>query len=455
MKCSGVTLSILLAVLGGAILTLGPAESRQGMAADLSPMALRAAQAPNDPALGSQEEASIEDTPGNFDAGPLPDDELAAESPVTPEPSTYRFEYPEGNAGDTENRRTVGDENADRETAAETNEDARETEAADNETPCRETSDPEPAGSDEPDRGAMTDEETPDHDTANDETADDETADDETPDCETADDATPEDAMTDEETPDDDIADDDIADCATADDETDQMADDPTGDEVPAEDETADPEMADGQPAEDESLQDDCADGEEAAEDEDDVESEDGDDAVAPGDGDRCAGEDQSAMTEPSQSEYLGFSQSYPDEEYAYREAESSESDPSGAEPAADADDSAGEQATGSDLPSQERDASIDEAPGTSRASDALQDLAQPPVETADAGGRGGNGRATVGVLGDVLQRVVLRAVNGTVGALWNASRDLAGTEWGTVLRGWTGGRMVNPWGRVELWIPR
>ena len=475
MKCSGVTLSILLAVLGGTFLTLGPAETRQGMAADLSPLALRAAQASNDPALGSQEEASVEDTPGHFDAGPLPDDELAAQSPVTPEPSTYRFEYPEGNADDGENRQTVCDENTDREAAPDANEDARETEAADNATPCRQTSDPELAGSDEPDKGMMTDEETPDDHIADDETADDET---------------PEDGMTDEETPDDDAADDDIADDETADDETDQMADDPTGDEVPAEEETADPEMADDQPAEDENLQDDCADGEEVADGEDenadgedDAESEDGDDAGEPGDGDRCAGEDHSAMTEPelppaqpeapsaepesppappeapdaslnadpSPTPYGGdFGCKYGNRygyKYGYEDAVSG---PQYGEPG-----SVAPQTETQTEPSQERDASIDEASETSRASAALQDLAQPPVETADTGEREGNGRATVGVLADVLQRVVLRVANGTVGALWNASRDLAGTEWGGVLRSWTGGRVVNPWGRVELWLPR
>ena len=410
MKCSGVTLSILLAVLGGTFLTLGPAETRQGMAADLSPLALRAAQASNDPALGSQEEASVEDAPGHFDAGPLPDDELAAQSPVTPEPSTYRFEYPEGNADDGENRQTVCDENTDREAAPDTNEDARETEAADNETPCRETSDPEPAGSDEPDKGMTTD----------------------------------------EETPDDDAADDDIADDETADDETDQMADDPTGDEVPAEDETADPEMADDQPAEDENLQDDCADGEEVADGEDenadgedDAESEDGDDAGEPGDGDRCAGKDHSAMTEPELPP-------------AQPEAPSAEPESPPARPEApDASLNADPSPTpyGSDFGCKYGNRygykyGYEDA-------DALQDLAQPPVETADTGEREGNGRATVGVLADVLQRVVLRVANGTVGALWNASRDLAGTEWGGVLRSWTGGRVVNPWGRVELWLPR
>ena len=363
MKCSGATLFVLLAVLGGAFLTLGPAQGRQAVAADLCPLALRAAHASDETALGSEEETLVEDTPGHFDAGPLPDDELATESPVTTEPSPYRFEYPEGEAGYAEHCPKGGNEGMDRETAAETMDDARDAESVDNEMPCRETPDREPADNEANDQRATTGEETKDVENADDETAAEET---------------PEDAMTDEETPDDEAADEE-----TTDDEADATADDPADAQSPTEHQTVAPNMADDRPAEDQSLE-----------------------------GENAEAKD---CTEREASE---------------------------------------EPADGG-LPSQERDASIDQTPETPREGDALQDTADTSALSTGAGGRGEDVRASVGLLADVLQRVVLRAVNGTAGALWNAWRDLSGIEWPAVLRGWTDGRLVDALGRAELWIPR
>ena len=99
MKCSRVTLSILLAVLGGAVLALGPAKGRQGVAADLGVTGLPPWHVSDDLGQSSQEESSAADTPDHFDNGPTPSDEPAADGSAASELSTYRFDYPEANQG--------------------------------------------------------------------------------------------------------------------------------------------------------------------------------------------------------------------------------------------------------------------------------------------------------------------------------------------------------------------
>ena len=366
MKCSGVTLSVLLAVLGGAVVVLGPAENRQGVAADLSAAALRATLTPDDPALGPQEEASTADAPCHFDDGPLADDELAAESPATPEPPTYRFEYPE------ENRDTADDGRPQTSAAEEDCAEARgqvtqpEPEcntAADNRNPEEQTASTYEDVEENPSCDKQAGEEV-----ASDPEGVEKTADEDDDEAETAEDMTAEDEAAEDEAAEDETRNDETADNEAPDDE---MEDDETGDQVRAENEPSGPAMFDDEPDDDESAE---------------VESIEGNDPEAT---------ESSLSAEPSETHYgrdSGYKSEY---------------------------------------------------------------LGEQPIETAGADGSLRSRRAALGLVADILERVLLRTVNGTVGALWNTSRDLAETEWGTVLSGWTGGRVVNPWGRVPLWLPR
>jgi len=101
MKGSRFALSALLAVLGGAVIALGPGNHRSGAAAGLDPgphlhFAYQSDGLDAEPWGGVGDE-TVAEPPGHFDDGPVPGDRLAADPAANVR--QYRYEYPEG-AGD-------------------------------------------------------------------------------------------------------------------------------------------------------------------------------------------------------------------------------------------------------------------------------------------------------------------------------------------------------------------
>ncbi len=95
MKCSRFALSVLLAVLGGAVAALGPGDGHGGIAAGLDPTPPASTQPSEDLQPASATEFTGGETPDHFDDGPIPGDELAAQDSSNSQSPTYRYEYPE------------------------------------------------------------------------------------------------------------------------------------------------------------------------------------------------------------------------------------------------------------------------------------------------------------------------------------------------------------------------
>jgi hypothetical protein len=480
MKCSRVTLSILLAVLGGAVLALGPAEGRQGVAADLGVTGLPPWHVSDDLGQSSQEESSAADTPDHFDNGPTPSDEPAADGSAASEPSTYRFDYPEANQGAQptgddgddqgdgeldeeevdESDEAVSHEQCERETAAGTEETADKSNdemTAENETPATRTEETtaenetpvtqneEPAtenketavGNQEAQEPPACREEVVEHPTAcreevaeqptgcHDQAIVGETAPEERTREEAASDhpnaeETAEENARDAETANDHIANDDTANDEMADEETasDETVDDQTADEDMDNDEMANEETAGEETTTDDAAEDEGADDEGV--DEENAECEATEPARSEETDNQNAGESQPASSEPQTSSenspYLGYSPAYPDQEFAYRNAEPAAPAESAAEPAREADQ------------------------------------ASPVTESGDSDL---DRQASVLRVLDAVQGMFLHTLDAAVAAAWSTSRDLAGTNWGEVLRDWANGRLTTPWGGLLLELPR
>jgi hypothetical protein len=109
MRCSRLALSLLLAVLGGAVIALGSVNDQLGAGADPCPAS------PPDPSccdtLGSTptSEAKLAEEPDHFDNGdvassaddaaPAAEDNPATQAQSNPPAEQYRYEYPEENYG--------------------------------------------------------------------------------------------------------------------------------------------------------------------------------------------------------------------------------------------------------------------------------------------------------------------------------------------------------------------